>query len=294
MPLPSLPSELLEEILRFAIDVHPARHAIPRVNSTWANVSLPIIHSRISFSSAQQLHLFSTAPGELCCAPRGREVEVLLSGGTQGIGVWALIYNALLKCQRNAVVPSKLYCRGVRVLRLCLNTHVNDRNVHLIGDALCQVNPEIFVWTGPDPDHHFSTAIIPPAVTQLCEALSNWTSLRRLELSNIAFLNNGLELAQALAKSTCTGPVQIILSQAVFMIPISVLHIALGVPALGELRLIDVYQHSIWGPRLRMGDVEGSLSNSEYSHRHDGLERLRAVVSCMVKTERLMGGDREL
>jgi hypothetical protein len=139
--------------------------------------------------------------------------------------------------------------------------------------------------------------IIPPAVTQLCEGLSNWTSLRRLELSNIAFLDDGLELARALTKSMCTGPVQIILSQAVFMLPISVLHIALGVPVVGELRLIDVYQHSIWGPRLRMGDVEESLSNSEYRDHaspHDCLERLRAVVSCTVRTERLMGGDREL
>ena len=137
--LPYLPSELFEEILRFAIDIHPARHAIPRVNSTWANFSLPILHSRISFTSPQQLRLFSAAPGELCCVPRGREVEVLLRGGTEGIGVWALIYNALSKCQQDTTSPSESCHRGVRVLRLCLNSHLSDYDVQLIGNALCQV-----------------------------------------------------------------------------------------------------------------------------------------------------------
>ena len=81
------------------------------------------------------------------------------------------------------------------------------------------------------------------------------------------------------------------------MLPTSVLHIVLGVPALRELRLIDVYQHSIWGPRMRVGDVEASLFTSDYITHISGddcLERLRKVVSCVVKTERLMGGDREL
>lgn len=148
-------------------------------------------------------------------------------------------------------------------------------------------------------DSIFPVQIVPFAVKQLCRVIPRWSSLRRLELSNIAFHNDGLELAQALTDSphiNGAGPIQIVIRQAVFMLPISVLHIVLGVPALRELHLIDVYQHSIWGPRLRIADVQDSLLASEYmSHmsEQDCLERLREVVSCVVKTERLMGGDRE-
>lgn len=151
-------------------------------------------------------------------------------------------------------------------------------------------------------------------MTQLCRGISTWTSLKRLELSNIAFHNDGLELALALITicncppfpfrrpdTSTVGPVQIVIRQAVFMHPISVVRIALGVPSLRELRLVDVYQHSIWGPRVRMGDVERSrlivpfpAEDESLASDHDCLERLRDVVSCIAKTERLVGGDREV
>lgn len=136
--LPSLPSELFEKILRFAIDIHPARHAIPRVNSTWASVSLPILHSQIKFTSREQLRLFSAAPGQLCHAPTGRKVEVFLRGGTEVIGLWALLYNVLSKCQ-GTLSPSRPHHPGVRALRLCLNAYLHGHDLLLIDDALCLI-----------------------------------------------------------------------------------------------------------------------------------------------------------
>jgi len=83
------------------------------------------------------------------------------------------------------------------------------------------------------------------------------------------------------------------------MQPTPVLMIVLGCPSLAELRLVDVYQHSIWGPRLRRKDVEGVLDGEfglQLSDREkeEGLKIVKMVVKCIAKTERLMGGDREL
>ncbi|KAF8579959.1 hypothetical protein K439DRAFT_339820 [Ramaria rubella] len=299
-----LPPELFEEILRFALSAHPAPHAIPRVNSSWAAFSLPLLHANISLTSIQQLHLFSTAQGVLCCAAGGREVEVRLPGGTEGTGLWAMISRALARCHGHGAADSnsKTCCRGVRVLRLCLNSHLNDPNAHLISEALCRVSPEVFAWRGPDPDHHFSTAIVSTAAHQLCKAIATWSALHTLELSNIAFLNNGFDLCEALLDartlpfSSYSGPVRVVISQAVFILPIVVLRIALGVSMLEELRLIDVYQHSIWGFRLRLDDVERLVTDERacgvYTSEKEALARVRDVVCCVARTERLIGGDR--
>lgn len=79
------------------------------------------------------------------------------------------------------------------------------------------------------------------------------------------------------------------------MRPLSVLQIALGVPALRELHLIDVYQHSIWGPMMRMDDLEGSILAPEdmrNASKDDCLQRLREVVSCAVSTVVSRGSER--
>jgi len=111
----------------------------------------------------------------LRCSARGREVEIRLPGGTPSQGMWAMIRRALARCQccvkmrpemhdpsscagrleasprderyhdddaRTVVVASnfkKRCCRGVRELRLCLNSHMNDPDLPLIYPALNQI-----------------------------------------------------------------------------------------------------------------------------------------------------------
>jgi hypothetical protein len=95
-----------------------------------------------------------------------------------------------------------------------------------------------------------------------------------------------------------------------------------GMPALVRVRLVDVYEGSIWGRRMRRSCVERAaeaLSTAIVTspslacaymgrHAHDGrgehggdadgerraalLERIRKVVVCEAQTERFEGGDR--
>lgn len=304
-PLDTLPYELFEEILMYILDTHAHPYLIPTVNKAWARATLPLLHSRVILTSSSQLFLFATSYGRLECAIRGgRHVEIRLPGGTQSTGVWDVIRRALRKCEHGVGgVGRRTCCRGIRSLKLVMNSHLSDPGVHSVGEVLGQLSPEIFCWTGPDPDHHFSTAIVPTAANELCKAIRSWSSLRVLALSNMSFLHDGRELAAALLglqserADSESRTLHVSISKAVFMQPSPVLEIALGCPSLIEIRLIDVYQHSIWGSRLRRKDVEAildSLPELTDQRKAELLEIVKMVVKCGAKTERLMGGDREL
>lgn len=69
-----------------------------------------------------------------------------------------------------------------------------------------------------------------------------------------------------------------------------------GVPAgsrtnLEEIRLVDAYQESIWGPRLRRSDIE-AVALAMNKDEEEVLERVRRLIRCEAKTERIVGGDR--
>lgn len=60
-----------------------------------------------------------------------------------------------------------------------------------------------------------------------------------------------------------------------------------------EVRLVDAYKESIWGARLRRKDVEkAALSLKPDMNEDEVLERVRRIVKCEAKTERIIGGDR--
>lgn len=175
MSLSLIPYELLCHILREAIDVHPTPNAIPRVNSLWHDISLPLLHSNIKLLSYERLRLFSAFEGDgvdcshsmntsrlLCYSPRGRNVEIKLPGGTPSAGVWKMIMAALRRCQQQQHptlnddgnqeertedselgYPSCSY-KGVRSLKLCMNSHVSDPDLHLIVPALSQIKYCLF------------------------------------------------------------------------------------------------------------------------------------------------------
>ncbi len=67
-----------------------------------------------------------------------------------------------------------------------------------------------------------------------------------------------------------------------------------GQENLESVRLVDAYMESIWGPRIRRGDVERAavgLGRGK-DNEQELVERVRKLVRCEAKTERIMGGDR--
>jgi hypothetical protein len=61
-----------------------------------------------------------------------------------------------------------------------------------------------------------------------------------------------------------------------------------GSEGLESIRLVDAYRESIWGARIRRGDIEAAA----VIEIPGALERIRNVVSCEARTERIIGGDR--
>lgn len=61
------------------------------------------------------------------------------------------------------------------------------------------------------------------------------------------------------------------------------------------IRLVDAYQESIWGPRLRRTDIEKAalaLPICETYGAEVVLEHIRSSVRCEAMNDRIMGGDR--
>ena len=97
------------------------------------------------------------------------------------------------------------------------------------------------------------------------------------------------------------------LGQVTFLLPseIALLACAPELTSLRSVRLVDTYQGSIWGPRVRILDVEKAatdiyleaLGNDSFlANTRDTLasrvQRVRSLVRCEGKTERIVGGDR--
>lgn len=99
--------------------------------------------------------------------------------------------------------------------------------------------------------------------------------------------------------------------QVTFLRPAEVAMIALEprLQALIQVRVVDAYGGNIWGPRVRIGNVEDALVSAlRRGTSTDGvssdfveveevvlngyLERIRKLVSCEALTERIIGGDR--
>lgn len=158
--------------------------------------------------------------------------------------------------------------------------------------------------------------IVPTATAYICEAIRYWSRLRALNLSNISFQNHGSDLVDALSFVLPRGnPIILIdrsdwlstdkeeeayfdltIKQAVHMHPMWISSLVTANVLIRSIELVDVYQESIWGPRLRLQDVEQSLMSIliYLDMQMPMIERTRSIVRCSAKTERLMGGDREV
>ncbi|KAI0305363.1 hypothetical protein B0F90DRAFT_1200000 [Multifurca ochricompacta] len=124
-------------------------------------------------------------------------------------------------------------------------------NVDMTMDMDIRCSPQRFRWTGPDPAHHFSIAIVSSAVGVLFRRFQTWTKLQDLHLANIAFPRDAKELF-----STLPSLRTLYLGQAT-LVPVIPLACLLCDPRMNSLmivRLVDCYVESIWGPRLRRAD----------------------------------------
>lgn len=67
-----------------------------------------------------------------------------------------------------------------------------------------------------------------------------------------------------------------------------------GMAQLALVRLVDAYPESIWGPRLRRSDIEKAVTMLCHTEELQMavIGRIKRVVTCEKKTERIMGGDR--
>ncbi|KAI8972430.1 hypothetical protein BD414DRAFT_581328 [Trametes punicea] len=312
MPLSQIPVELLQEILKYALEDNPCAADVLSVNKQFLAVGQPLLHARLRFRSINQLILFSRGTSPLACVPRS--LSISLAGGSADFEVFKHLAAALERCKRSVRVTdtSRLHEAGdanadgvpqipLDSLSLRLHSHMNNPHLGYIYEALSLANPKSFVWMGPDPEHHFSTAIVPSATYHLIRALSTWTAIEHITLTNLSFPSDELGLNTPFSRDAPLLPGlpslrTLYIGQAT-LLPPSTVAAMLALPeyaTLSHVRLVDTYRYSIWGPRMRRRDIEQAaetLGGLREEQRAELIERVRRVVSCEKKTERIMGGD---
>ena len=189
-PMESLPIEIVIQILTYGLAVHPVPSSILRVASHWRDIGQTILHTHIEISSLTQLYLFRTS--KLSCKPRSFALRLV--GGAvdftrQSPTLWTAPLDESVEVHnediRNRVSMSGgifgclrfafFRCPDVEEVHLRLNSHTSDPHIEMIHSALCLVkyvssrstdsaslilrSPRKFEWTGPDPEHHWSTAV---------------------------------------------------------------------------------------------------------------------------------------
>ncbi|KZT36276.1 hypothetical protein SISSUDRAFT_1050134, partial [Sistotremastrum suecicum HHB10207 ss-3] len=289
MHLLELPLDVAVIILATAVLVHPKPANVLAVHSTWFRIALPFLHSDLKFNSIEKLALFAngTSPLARC---KYRTVQIVLPGGAADTRLWTIIQRILQRCQGNEGEST------VTSVHFTMNSLASDPTLHLIADALKTISPSSFTWTGPDPENNFSCAIVPAATGPLLTGIAPWSNLQHLSLSSISF--SRCKGATLLTLTPFSHPAlkSIHISQGVFLAPRSIALLALQLPALTRIQLVDVYQESIWGPRVRIADIEHEVAPGVVDPElgvWEGTRRIREIVTCEAKSERLIGGDRD-
>ncbi|TFY61728.1 hypothetical protein EVG20_g6955 [Dentipellis fragilis] len=320
----NLPQELLIHIISLSLGVHPSPSHILVLNKYVNGFATDILYNALRFTSVRSLLVFNLHPTRL-----PRTVTVELAGGEVGRGAFGamnfiftrlaslarspespgsqtLVHNVDQTCDSDLGSGLDLAVLPLDALRLRMhstaNSAVDDTEIH----ALRHVNPQRFTWTGPDPAHHFSTAIVPVAFTFLAQHMANWTALQHLHLTNIAF---------PLPPPPEAGPVPVPLFPA---LP-NLLTVYIGQATMLPLRPLAAASDSsivtsrvYGGARVRRRDVEQAAialvqRGVTFAPEDEGLispdadgsvwldvavDRIRSVVRCEALTERIIGGDR--
>ena len=135
---------------------------------------------------------------------------------------------------------------------------------------------------------------MPTATSHVLRAAATWTNIQEITLSNVAFPTRdaGLDVPERPLLPVIPSLRRLTLDRATMLSPERVAGMVClpGQDGLEIVRLIDAYSDSIWGPRIRRSDVEKAIEPR--SDRDACVLRVRQVVRCEAKTERIMGGDR--
>ncbi|KAF9453305.1 hypothetical protein P691DRAFT_694929 [Macrolepiota fuliginosa MF-IS2] len=311
MPLSSaLPNELLLEILALIRSDCQNPLDVFLVSSDFYLLFSQLIYGHLEFKKITQLTRFLDTFGASFIPQPIRKVTVDVYNDLS-LGLYTHLRNFFSLCA--AAPGAEVDDRGRVVfegLKFRFHTHARDDSLHTIYEALACVNPRTFTWVGPDPPHHFSAAIVPAALPHVLRALATQTNLTHLTLSHAKFPDNGevLSLPRFPSLKTLT------LSQVIFLQPEIVagflMNSGAGCSQLEYIELVDAYQQSIWGPRLRRSNIEAAAHvhvqlgdigedgvtqpNRTESILAEVLHKIRRIVVCRGKFERIIGGDRVL
>jgi hypothetical protein len=180
MQLIDFPLEILEQVIAASIPIHPCPSSVLCVSRVFYRLGMRTLHLNLRFVSSVQIALFGTSDHSLACAPRS--IEVTLGGANSDFYIFDRLHTVFLRCRTvldDTTNQKKPLERSVPVhldsLSLCFHSHAKNTRLHCIRTAFALVkysvfqlggimslllhSPIFFSWTGPDPEHHFSTAV---------------------------------------------------------------------------------------------------------------------------------------
>ncbi|RPD56976.1 hypothetical protein L226DRAFT_547187 [Lentinus tigrinus ALCF2SS1-7] len=302
MYLSRIPPEILRAILAFALDHHPCPCDMLCVNKTFLELGQLVLHGQLHFRSINQLILFGKGRAPLVCPPR--TVVIALAGGSADSEVFRHLMGALKRCQRShATAGGRNALDGhtsngnsetakvtLDILALRLHSHSSKPHLGHIKQALSMVNPKTFIFRGPELEHNFSTAIDSMATHHVLWAMSTWTIVRHVTLTNLCFPSDELGLNTLFSHGAPLLPPlptlhALYISQATLLPPTGIAAMIAGQDheALECVHLVDAYRHSVWGNQIRLRDVEDAvlqLRTMGPKERVEALEHVRGVVIC--------------
>ncbi|KZV75613.1 hypothetical protein PENSPDRAFT_748278 [Peniophora sp. CONT] len=314
-----LPPELLLPVLSEALIIHPNPAAVLSTCKHLRDLGEPLLYRHLTLRSSHALILCSKSSAR---RHRIRTVDVRLAGGEVGSGQIAEL-GALLFLHLNEIAPGGCTWNQHPVvktrlqldeMRLCMNSQSSPAKDDTELCVLGLIDPRSFTWIGPDPPHQFSTAIVPDACVRVFTHAAQWSSLRTIFLSNVAFPSSrspNMTPSSSPPTSIFTSPAPP--TQESFTFPIMptlermVLRNATCFPAkalatlvcsdamesLSHIGLEDCYVESIWGERVRRSHVEqATLELDNDIKGPERIDRVRAIVVCSAMYERIEGGDR--
>lgn len=145
MPVPSLPTELLDQVLSLAIRKHDRPIDILLAHSTFYAIGLRELHQYLSFCTVKRLQRFSKQPPKLSYHPRA--IDIQLAGGVHEPDLILLIRDILVsRCRFQSArrllreeADDTTISTSVRHLNLCFNSHNGDPNISKLRDVFSVV-----------------------------------------------------------------------------------------------------------------------------------------------------------
>lgn len=294
--LDDLPPEILLLIVAHTLSSGSVPSNILCVSHQFRNAGVEWLYRNLCFRSSEQLRLFAQTGGNVGVVLRS--VTVDLTGKFARSDVWQHLREALRRCRdRNEKLGLGQKQIPLEVLCLKLHSYSQDTSHHVFEEALSVANPRVFRWTGPDPDHHFSTAIVAPVASRLCRIFGIWSNIQDITVTNITFSVDSDNSMMPLLPEI-PGLRTLYVGQATFLSAGSVAAIFCvnRMASLERVRLVDAYCESIWGSRIRRSDIEKAAQIIMFPQdvvQYEGvLSRIRKLLTCEKKTERIIGGDR--